>query len=227
MLPGIAKSIVDPFFRAARKKILGFLKTNAPDSWRAEWRAVYSRWSAIAAEMNKAVVWAVEDFMSGDSFRLSECDMYGPSSKNFLQGYSVPLEHLEQSVTALANQKILEIPEFQAAQFTEEQMEQVTSLFMDFFFEPIMRKSFTGKTIPNSNFVLLDILSEAYRVDSDQAAFHTMVKLGSLVRLPLVDNVASLFAAYSPKPVPRDLVSCWKNRNKPTWYYYRGRFNRV
>jgi hypothetical protein len=201
--------LLDPFTKKAKELLIEHLKRIAAEVWREKWSMLAKVWRSIVARIRGNMYEGIKHFFETKWLWQNEKDEFADKQGEWKEGYSVPLDYLRENIKSYVFKKNLEIDEFKAAGIDAETVAKITKLFLDYYFENVLKKEFRGNKIGQSDYIFLDLEGEAYRVNADEPAFHVMVKLGR------------------PKSYerPQDVVRAWKQRLKSTPpRYKRGSF---
>jgi hypothetical protein len=203
--------LLDPFSRKAKALLVSFLKKEAGEFWKAKWSIVATAWDSIRAQMRGFLFNAIEKFFSDTWLWKLDKDRFGNDRGQWFNAYSIPLDYLREKVEQQVYKDTVGIDEFKAAGIGQVEIRDLTRLYLDLFFEKTLRTEMLGRKIGSSDYILLDIIGEAYRVDSNDPAWHVLLKVGRV----------------SSSQKIRDVLVAWKERNKLTPpRYERGQFVR-
>jgi hypothetical protein len=194
------------FRTAAQKLVIAFLKAKFGKVWKEKWSLLSPVWDSLMASTRDNMAAGTFAFFENVWIFKNENDSFADTEKEakWYRGYSIPRTYLRQRVEDEAYQRNMKIDEFVAAQLSPDIVRQLTSLVFDLNFVSFLQKR-KGEKIGQSEYYLLDIMEEAYRVESETPVFTMMVKVGS----PGSD------------PDGKKLLKAWEHRNKSTPARYK------
>lgn len=192
-----------------QKLVIKFLKKQFSKQWREKWDLLSPVWDSIMAKLRDNMALEVAAFFESRYLWKNAKDAFAGTEKNpkWYDGYSIPLAYLRSVIEKGAFQRNLSLDEFKAVNLEPDVVRQITSLLLNLYFLKTLQ-GLKGQKIGNSEYLLLDIMEEAYRVDSDNPSFNMMLKTGSV-------------GSGNQREEEKKLVKAWTTRNKATPARYK------
>lgn len=189
------------FSTPGQKLVKRFLRNQFGKLWKQQWDVLSPVWKSLMPAMRDNMIAATGDFYERARIYNNEHDSFADTGDDpkWYRGYSIPLAVLRERVEDQAFQRNNNIKEFKAIPLSPEVVRQLTALVFDLKFLGFLQER-KGEKIGDSDYYLLDIMEEAYRVESEAPSFTRMVKVGS----------------RGSDPDQKKLMKAWKHREKST-----------